>query len=99
MFGCYWGENSPNAPQNRGNSAAARKPAENRWTLRTIPVSRIAYGHKPDRRGERTDKYGREPIHVRSSMWGGLVVQDGNDRLYYARQRGRSHIWAWVRNG
>jgi len=61
-----------------------------------IRVSDIRYGHAPDRRGERTDRWGREPIDVRRTWLGGYRVIDGNDRLYYARRRGQSHIAARV---
>ena len=67
----------------------------NGWELRRLRVGDISYGHSPDKRGERTDRWGKEPIHVKRS-WGGWKVHDGNDRLYYARQRGDSHIMAYV---
>ena len=60
-----------------------------------IPISKIRYGHSPDKRGERKDKYGRQPIDVKRSG-SGYVVHDGNDRLYYARKRGDTHIAASV---
>lgn len=65
------------------------------WVPRRLRVSDISYGHSPDKRGERTDKYGRLPIHVKP-CWGGYRVHDGNDRLYYAKQRGDTHIDAYV---
>jgi hypothetical protein len=66
------------------------------WKLTTVRVSDLSYGHSPDKRGERTDKWGKAPIHVKKGLFG-LVVYDGNDRVYYARQRGDSHIQAWVK--
>ena len=63
-----------------------------------IRISAIAYSHAPDRRGERKDKWSREPIDVRRTWLGGYKVIDGNDRLYYARQRGQTHIEARVWN-
>jgi hypothetical protein len=57
-----------------------------------LRVSTIAYGHAPDRRGERRDAYGRQPIAVRKRLFGGYKVIDGNDRLNYAARRGDSHI-------
>ena len=52
----------------------------------------ISYGHSPDKRGERKDKWGREPIDVKRSWLGGYKVLDGNDRLYYAKKRGKASI-------
>jgi len=72
------------------------------WVLHKLPVSKITYGHDglfftgPDKRGERKDKWGKAPIHVKRSG-GGYKVIDGNDRLYYAKQRGDTHIQAYVR--
>lgn len=63
-----------------------------------IPLSRVRYGHSPDKRGERRDKYGRQPIDVKRSG-GGYVVHDGNDRVHYARQRGDTHIAANIVTG
>jgi hypothetical protein len=60
--------------------------------VKRLRTDQLRYGHSPDKRGERTDKYGRQPIEVDRS---GKVV-DGNDRLYYARQRGDRHINAVV---
>lgn len=67
-----------------------------KWVRRKIRVTDIDYGHSPDKRGERRDKWGREPIRVKPGSWGGWKVHDGNDRLYYARQRGDTHIEAYV---
>jgi len=61
-----------------------------------IRVSQIAYSHSPDKRGERRDHWGKAPIHVKKRLFGGYKVIDGNDRLYYAKQRGQSHIDAEV---
>lgn len=55
---------------------------------REMKVSDIRHSHPPDKRGERKDKYGRQPIDVDTS---GRVI-DGNDRLYYARQNGKKTI-------
>lgn len=55
-------------------------------------VSDISYGHAPDKRGERKDKYARQPIEVKHSWWSGWKVHDGNDRLYYAKLRGDTWI-------
>lgn len=64
---------------------------------REIKLSKIRYGDRPDKRGERTDKYGKLPILVKWSSWHGqYVLIDGNDRLYYANQRDDSHIMAEV---
>jgi hypothetical protein len=86
FLGCYWGEK--NNPANQTNDAD--------WELTTVRVSALRYGHSPDKRGERTDKWGKAPIHVKQG-WSGLVVHNGNDRLYYAKQRGDTHIQAWVK--
>ena len=60
-----------------------------------IRVSKCRYGHEPDCRGERTDRWGRAPIAVKWSSWHGkYVVKDGNDRLYYAKERGDKWIEA-----
>jgi hypothetical protein len=61
-----------------------------------LRIRDISYGHSPDRRGERTDKWSREPIAVRRRWLGGYKVIDGNDRLYYAAKRGQSRINATV---
>ena len=61
-----------------------------------IRVSDIAYGHTPDKRGKRTDKWGREPIDVKRTWLGGYKVIDGNDRLFYAKRDGKTHIDARV---
>ena len=68
-----------------------------RWkvTQRKLPIKDISYGHSPDKRGERKDKWGKEPIDVKP-RGGGYKVADGNDRLYYAIQRGDTHIEANV---
>jgi hypothetical protein len=66
--------------------------------IRKIRISQIAYSHTPDLRGERTDHHGRAPIHVKSRLLGGYKVIDGNDRLWYAKQRGQTHIEAEVWN-
>lgn len=65
------------------------------WVRRTLRVRDISHGHSPDKRGERTDKWGKAPIHVKPSS-GRYRVHDGNDRLYYARQRGDACIEAYV---
>lgn len=89
MSWLYWGEK--NNPDNK------TKATENDgWVLRTVKVADVSHGHSPDKRGERTDKWGKAPIHVKR-RGGGLVVHDGNDRLYYARQRGDVTIQAWVK--
>jgi hypothetical protein len=68
-----------------------------RWSIpRPIPLDDISYGHSPDKRGENT-KYGHLPIWVIPKFWGGYRVDDGNDRLYYAIQRGDTCIFAHVR--
>ena len=78
----YWGEaNNPNRSDNN----------EPRSERRKVRVSDLTYGHSPDKRGERTDKWGKAPIVVRR----GRVV-DGNDRLFYAKQRGDKYIEAEV---
>ena len=65
--------------------------------VNTIRVRDIAYGHRPDRRCARSDDaHGRAPIHVKKRWLGGYKVIDGNDRLFYARQRGATHIAARV---
>jgi hypothetical protein len=61
-----------------------------------IRISDISYGHSPDKRGERTDAYGRQPIEVRRGWLGAYKVIDGNDRLHYARERGDIYIDAEV---
>lgn len=61
-----------------------------------IKVKDIAYGHSPDKRGERTDSHGKAPIVVRRRWFGGYKVGDGNDRLYYAKLRGDKYIEADV---
>ena len=78
-----------------------------RWKSKPskIRVSDISYGNDdgflgmffngPDKRGERTDKWGKKPIDVKPHG-GGYKVIDGNDRLYYAKQRGDTHIQAIV---
>lgn len=63
---------------------------------RKIPVKAIKYRHSPDKRGERKDAHSKKPIDVRPLSGGGYKVVDGNDRLYYARQRGDTHIQAVV---
>lgn len=106
----YWGEaNNPkrstNNDQRSGRTSGTAKkasdspgtPQDDGWTRTRIRVDRLSYGHSPDKRGERTDKWGKEPIVVRRGWLGTLVVHDGNDRLYYARQRGEAWIDAWVR--
>lgn len=66
------------------------------WSApKRIRISDISYSHSPDKRGERTDKYGRQPIEV-TRRGGRYVVADGHDRVYYAKQRGDSHITARV---
>jgi hypothetical protein len=65
------------------------------WELRKLRIKDISYGHSPDKRGERTDKWGKAPIYVKTSG-GRFKVHDGNDRLYYAIQRGDTHIMAYV---
>lgn len=66
------------------------------WERRRLRAADISYGHTPDQRGERTDRWAKEPIVVRQGFWGGWKVQDGNDRLFYARQRGDTYIEAYV---
>lgn len=62
-----------------------------------ILVNRIAYGHRPDKRGERRGRGGwGNPIDVIRGWFGGYRVHDGNDGLYYAKQRGDSHIYGRV---
>jgi len=58
-----------------------------------IPLSKVRYRHSPDKRGERKDKYGQQPIDVKRSG-ASFVVHDGHDRVHYARQRGDTHIAA-----
>jgi len=70
---------------------AARTPQ-----ARKIRVSSIGYGHSPDKRGRRADRWGSEPITVRRGFWHAYVVIDGNDRLYYAKESGQTWIWAYV---
>jgi len=68
------------------------------YVRRQIKTSDCRHDHTPDKRGERTDKWAKEPISVKWSSWHGKwVVKDGNDRLYYARQRGDKYIEAWVK--
>jgi hypothetical protein len=64
-------------------------------TRERLPISRISHSHSPDKRGERRDKWARQPIDVKPCGSGYRVI-DGNDRLYYARQRGDTHIDALV---
>lgn len=82
----YWGETNKVKDKSDG------------WKRRTLKVDDINYGHSPDKRGERTDKWGKAPIYVKRSRWSGLVAHDGNDRLYYAKQRGDKYIEAWVKD-
>ena len=63
--------------------------------LKKLRLSSLA-GHTPDKRGERKDKYRNWPIEVRPLLFGGYRIIDGNDRVYYARERGDTHIWAEV---
>ena len=73
-----------------------KKPTA-KYTTRRISVSSVSHGHSPDRRKANKGLLGREgpPIDVKRT-WGGYKVIDGNDRLYYARQAGRSTIKARV---
>lgn len=73
----YWGE----------------KNNPNHQNTKKVRVDDCNYGHSPDKRGERKDKYSKQPIDVRKS-WGGYKVIDGNDRLYYAKERGDDYIEA-----
>jgi hypothetical protein len=62
---------------------------------RTIPLSKIQHGHKPDNRPT-TPKYANEPIHVEKLSGGAYRILDGNDRVAYARSQNRRTIRAYV---
>jgi hypothetical protein len=70
----------------------AKTSDDDGWERTRVRVDKVRYGHSPDKRGERTDRYGKEPIWVRN----GKVI-DGNDRVHYARERGDTWIEAWVK--
>ena len=91
----YWGKkNAPKQPD----------PYEG-WTRRMLPVNQIQYGNiwlfgsGPDKRGrDKLGKWADEPIEVVRVWGGGYRVRDGNDRLHYAREDGKTHIDCWVRD-
>jgi hypothetical protein len=66
---------------------SADKPKA-RHVEKTVSTSSLRYGHSPDKRGKRRDRYANQPLDVDRS---GKVI-DGNDRLYYAKQRGQRTI-------
>lgn len=72
------------------------QPRTTSTTIR-IPVNKIDHGHSPDMRTENRGLTRNEgpPIHVRR-RGSRYRVHDGNDRLGYARQAGRTHITAHV---
>jgi hypothetical protein len=83
----YWGEeNNPNRQDAADDSPSTRR----------VRVSDVSHNHSPDKRGERTDRYGKQPIEVKRGWLGGYKVIDGNDRLHYARERGDEWIDAEV---
>lgn len=75
--------------------AETSQPKWNVSSPRRIRISHIRHSHRPRRAGERRDKWGREPIDLRRT-WLGYLVLDGNDRLYYAKERGDTHVWARI---
>lgn len=92
----YWGEeNNPNKPAKPDRGwlywGDDDKP-EPSLPVRAHRVSSLSHGHAPRKAGERTDRYGKLPVTVRYSWWSGWAIHDGNDRLYYARQRGDTWI-------
>lgn len=73
-----------------------------------IPLSKIDYyqsgggslfGHGPDERRENKGLLRNEgpPIHV-TRRGGRYRIHDGNDRVHYARQAGRSTIAAYIKD-
>jgi len=60
-----------------------------------LPISKVRYGHTPDKWRTVPKGYEKQPIAVKWSSWHGKwVVKDGSARLYAAIQRGDTHIEA-----
>jgi len=60
---------------------------------KSVRVSSLRHGHPPYKRGE---THWRKTRHLPIQITERGEVYDGNDRLYYARKHGHTHIKAVV---